>query len=274
MEAVDPHNVLALSRPLFWRPMSASQRELTEALSLARTKLSYMLNPSDILSNLKRPDGLSLALALFFSRIQLGISPMSPANVELVRSRMAFCRDISPDRNYLRVGFVSEPIISEAACWFWNQEQVVDSILDHMIAYTKLTNVYSKGAMGECVAMIILCMAWNRACDAKANALTGMSQQASQPDCYPFSRLISIKAFLDALLGCSSHGDLDSRLAQSLLYFTHFRKIHYTPSRRMLLDFFRRGAAIICKSGEHGIDLILPAITAAPREIMPSPDAT
>jgi hypothetical protein len=42
--------------------------------------------------------------------------------------------------------------------------------------------------------------------------------------------------------------------------FSHFVKIEFTPERKDLLKYFLRGAAICCKAGQAGIDLIIPIL--------------
>ena len=166
-----------------------------------------------------------------------------------------FCSEVTNDRSYLRVGYVSEPALAEAACRCWSNELVLGRVLDHLLVYTKRTNTYCKGNMGELVAMAILCLAWTKACDLQRTTIN-----PEQDGCFPYSRLLTVKAYLDALLGNGNYIDLHESLSNGVVYFSHFCKVHYTPSKNTLLDFFRRGAGIISKTGERGIDLIIPVI--------------
>jgi hypothetical protein len=256
-EATSPRNILALSRPLFWRD-TADLYTLAWVMRVAMIKLAFVADCSTIISALMGPGGDATALALFFGRIQLGISTTTQINNELVRSRMALCQDISSDRARMRVGYVSEPTTAEAACRFWSMAGVLSAILDHLLTYTRYANMCSQGPIGEMVAMTILCLAWNKTCE-KQDSARGDHLQPST-DSLPFSRTVTVCAYLDALLGKGEYPPIDASLAQCLLYFTHFCKIYYTPSRAGILNFFRRGAAIICMTGELGIDLIIPAI--------------
>ena len=254
-EAVQMHNVLALSRPLFWRGKSTNKGKMSDALKLADAKLCGRSAEEIVNDRSNDTESFAISLALFFSRIQLGVQTMPPVSTELVRSRMAFCSEISDDRNYLLVGYVSEPVVCEAACRLWSDEAVLERILDHLVIYTKRTNTYSKGNMGELTAMAVLCISWNKACDYQRAAMA-----VKDDDCFPFSRLITVRAYLTALFGDKASADIPEPLSSGVVYFSHFCKIHYKPSKNACLDFFRRGAAIICKSCELGIDLIIPVI--------------
>ena len=258
-EAVKMCNVLALSRPLFWRGQSSDNVDMLSTLELAKAKLVYCADMSKVSEQLGRAEGFATSLALFFARIQLAVVEMPSVSAELVRSRMAFCREISDDRSHLSVGYVSEPVVAEASCFFWNDEDLLAKVLDHLLIYTKRTGTYNKGNVGELVAMIILCLAWNKACQVQRNILC-QSASPTPDDCFPFSRLITVKEYLRALLGDNGFEANSEPLSEGVVYFSHFRKIHYMPSKGMFLEFFRRGAAIICKNQEEGLDLVIPVI--------------
>ena len=47
------------------------------------------------------------------------------------------------------------------------------------------------------------------------------------------------------------------------MFLTHFLPVmDYTPSREKLVEFMKRGAGVWCKTGQEGIDLIIPVLLA------------
>jgi hypothetical protein len=185
--AVSPRIVLALSRPLFWRPVGAFSGSLMEVIEFAKKKLSFSQYPDRIIDSLSTKDGFVAALALFASRIQFGVLTMQPLSTEIVWSRMAYCRSVSSDGSQLQVGNISEPAIAEAACWFLAQASVLCKILEHVVSCTKLANTYSQGAVGEVVAMTVLCMAWNMVCDVQR--IAHPDEDSSPLYCFPLAKM-------------------------------------------------------------------------------------
>ena len=55
----------------------------------------------------------------------------------------------------------------------------------------------------------------------------------------------------------------DCNILDFSIFFTHFVKATYTPNRSQLLEFMKRGAAVVCKNLQKGIDLIIPLYCVA-----------
>ena len=49
-------------------------------------------------------------------------------------------------------------------------------------------------------------------------------------------------------------------LGKGYIRFNHFVSITYTPSRKQLLKFLERGAAVLCKHNQCGVDIIIPVL--------------
>src|SRR6185312_3494895 len=109
---------------------------------------------------------------------------------------------------------------------------------------------------GELVARLILIIAWQK-CIQKSQGKDGL-----------YTRELYLKEFLSALFGnldaLVTTNDswkelkLDKLLLESILCFTHFIQVEYTPDSRLLERLFRRGAAAILKFNQPNVDLLIP----------------
>lgn len=81
-----------------------------------------------------------------------------------------------------------------------------------------------------------------------------------------YTRPLTVRQFLNSLadelrLDAALKGQIDEQEMQRFLkgreLFTHFTAVTYRVKRPELIDFYESSAAVMCKRGEKGIDLII-----------------
>ena len=56
------------------------------------------------------------------------------------------------------------------------------------------------------------------------------------------------------------------KLSTARVYFTHFVQVDYTPNKEKLLGLFCRGAAVLCKPAQCGVDFLVPILFAGKKK--------
>jgi hypothetical protein len=138
------------------------------------------------------------------------------------------------------------------------QPRLIDKLFD-----ATRCSVVDGGYRGELVARILLLLAADVASmNASENDRLYRSLNWTCP--------ISMQSFLEALLGEESIRLIStvankecSEFMNGTIFFTHFIPMFYSPRRQHLLHAMTRGAAIICKRNNAGVDLIIPVLLAS-----------
>jgi len=253
----NPTDRFFLGRAL-WAALLNSGLSIKKAVETAQRKLlggTVSTNLQNILSTAKADEQLAMAIAIMSVLISVDISPQPHLSHLLVSSYMATCISIKEDRSQMLVMYPSEPILAEAAFKLVDDDATLVKVLQ-LFAASFQCGFVDAGHRGELAARLILIIAW-RKCVQKNRGKDGF-----------YTRELSLKEFLSALFGDigalvatndSWNGlKLDKLLLESVLCFTHFIQVEYTPDSGLLEQLFRRGAAAILKFNQPGVDLLIP----------------
>ena len=243
-------------------------------IELARTKLLNINRPEDWNTVTNQPSpALFAALA---SQLYI-MSTVAPMKELLVYQHLATFNGFTTKKHDdIRSAYPSEPIVSEAAMHalkcsvdFTASLQTLKKMVPEILSL----NTGGKGEIGELIASIILMrcftissiQSWN----LDPNQLT---RNISRSEI--LSRPVPFVTFLKVLLNdhpnaadffnsfMQGGGELFHR---SLVQFNHFIKVDQDLTQVDLLYFYKRFAAICCRPGATGIDIVIPI--AIPTEI-------
>jgi hypothetical protein len=171
--------LVSLSRPMFVERWEAYCNNLgsgiimpawTELRAFARKKLTanigtwaYAFGPNRMWED--------VAVAIVACRVAY-IPPAADKNA-LVGSHMATLLSISNCQSRLEVEYVAEVVLGEAACWCWRDDSE-DLLNQSILTFLKCIKsghsgcIQNDGELGEVVAMILLCRAFDE-CGARLN---------------------------------------------------------------------------------------------------------
>ncbi|KAI0773647.1 hypothetical protein C8Q74DRAFT_1438109 [Fomes fomentarius] len=241
--------------------------ECDTLLALAHTKL---LCKTEVDNN--RSQYLPAAqVAVIDDRIMLayeGSRHSQQHEMDLVASHMRTVYSIPRDREYVRSGYPSEPILAEAAArqlatWrrFESQEPAVAILRDNL-----QHDLLARGEIGEAVGRLLLTLAHDHAV------------MDASPTVLHFSRSISVEAFfralypeeiaervLDSVPDNRPNGTgekLRDAYKKAVLNFTHFGKWadDSSWSEHTAVGCFMRHMGIICQNNGAFVDVILPVL--------------
>jgi hypothetical protein len=186
----------------------------------------------------------------------------------LVKSHMRFAYSIPDHREYLWSGYPSEPLLAEAAAqqlWTWTRKRfvVIDALTD-----IARSGWLDRGKLGKLTGRQILLDAYHRAVE---------KEQCDRPKSPPlnFSAGCRLIAFIEALYNDECAREvLDSTpdnvegipfreaFKDALICFTHFGKMTDDTgvTSSAVYAAFIRHMAIICRTGRHIVDCILPVL--------------
>jgi hypothetical protein len=184
----DPQALIKYGRPL-WSAQSSMDGANT-SLSVAMSKLACQINPEW---------SLLQSLAILGSRIHLDVVPRSQAAAELVAGFMRMMVFINKPRDCLFTMAASEPTVAEGAAQLMHRRQDTSPTPSLIAMLERLreavvTNFVEAGPRGELVARILLLLAAD-------HARLKLEGKPSPEDQYRFSRPITVRQYLDSLLG-------------------------------------------------------------------------
>lgn len=241
----------------FGRPLwgAASRAGYTDILTLARLKLAQAQHI--IQGGLHR----LAQLAILASRIDIQVNPFHQEARELTGSYMAYVKSFDSSTRALVVSYPSDPLLSAAARSLLVKNSATNLWGTCILQLSESLNnrLTLSGDRGELVGQILCCHAADIVMGARARS----------------DRSLRVNEFLEALIGAEaleaacSKESLDAQAAQRLLAghvnFNHFIRVEgYTPNRQDLVKFLQRRAAVICKKGQWGADLIIPVVLEKP----------
>jgi hypothetical protein len=194
------------------------------------------------------------AISILGSRLAINICPYSQVSHNLVSDFLALCLWISKDRRALASKMCSEPILSHASAIVYDRmnQQAQMKALD-ILAQSMKKGIVEAGYRGELVSRVLFILAW----DSIWRSIKPLAGEIN------ITRKVKVKTYLQHLL---SESVMDSLKDWTFLdddfwvFFTHFITLNYTPGKAAILSCMKRGAAIICRQNEWGIDLIIPMI--------------
>ncbi|CAG8649282.1 5507_t:CDS:2, partial [Paraglomus brasilianum] len=222
-------------------------------LEIAKSKLIGGLDLEDWITK-KHTEKITIpeSIAVLGPRLCIDVVPQTELATELVASYMSLCYYISNTRESVMIDYPSDPVLAEASAHITNNTNRI-GLAHHVCTLISALREGSVegGYRGELVARLILTMAWDKACIEHSH-----TKKANM-----FSHPMTLQQYFQALLSSKVWQALQDKLTSELqtarIRFTHFIRVTYTPSPKQLLEFFRRGAAVICKRNQVGVDLIL-----------------
>ncbi|CAI2192361.1 9871_t:CDS:1 [Funneliformis geosporum] len=260
-EAFNPEILFRYGRPLW---SSLIDRDSMERIrKLAASKLVGGGNRFIELWNNKYTKSMHQleALSILRSRFPFYVC-RSDISSELIAGYLSWCLFISEDRWLVNSTMPSEAVIAEAgACWM-SKPKILDELLEHLIKAVT-SGCIDAGQGGEISAQILAILARDKVALRINTPL--------EDDIIPFmSSPIFLKEFLRDLLNSSIVDGLAKRSSNlskktkltdiiecGKIAFTHFVYVDRIPNIAEMLMLFSRGAAICCRRGQPGSDLIV-----------------
>ncbi|KAI0260536.1 hypothetical protein BC834DRAFT_541289 [Gloeopeniophorella convolvens] len=254
-------------RPLFWTLMAAGGLEKHNILRFAEHKLAPGVN--------YRPTATDETAAIDLL-VMLDYAPSHAAaeslQEELIAGHMRTVASVSQDRRTIYSGYPSEPLLAEAAAsllesWYRgaSSNRIVQRVSEH---YSN--GLLSLGDVGGLVARILLTIGYQSACRKEFS-----ESGADESETY-YSKGCKLKTFLQCTFVESSRilateagnvgpdgrpTSLESALGDAIVRFTHFSKWDQKGTSHLdAHSSFLRGAAIVCKTNQKSVDIIIPIL--------------
>ncbi|KAK7444292.1 hypothetical protein VKT23_015303 [Stygiomarasmius scandens] len=248
---------------------------------LARCKLLNSTHVNDrYLSEIDYGVSSSPSLTAKMAIIGVRLMPVVDASHtlarELVASHMQTVFSIPQNREWIRSGYPSEPILAEAASWqvrHWRTKREVgkvDCMLDMLHTHLK-SDLLSPGEIGEVTGRMILLTARDHAGYHK-----DLKESTSKISSFlPPSGHVLLTAFITelfpndvttAFLHSKAPNDPEGRsfgeaFEHDVINFTHWERfVDASATPKALLCAFMRGSAIFCHSNSPYIDAIIPVL--------------
>lgn len=263
---------------------------LPTILDLARAKL-LCHNEINVAHN--KVDKRHASTAVVDVRLMLSYEPCREASrtleADLVASHMRMAYSVPQNREYLRSGYPSEPFLAEAAARQMHifRARDPDAILEILQDNLK-SGLLDKGERGELVARELLISAYDRAIEREYGQSiggsfggldgqlgAGLSGDGFNPIPH-YSRGVSAIIFLEELFtptyaeqildsvpnNVKSPETLRSAFRDAIVRFTHFGRMADDTGTTTAASWasFVRAMAIICRSGEAAVDIIIPVL--------------
>ncbi len=212
----------------------------------------------------------------------------SDLSTELIASRMHVCVFISESREFVVSGLGSEPVLADAVADVTRSYRLWNNLI---AAYVDACASWAvdKGLSGEMVAALLFLMARDlclpiRNCWANhplllgdwltglfgdnfsqirtfvENALkklNGEKEDTNNEEPSPKHRRTKNSRTLKESKKLQKYND---PLKVGKISFTHFVRVVGTPNNEKMLLYFSRGAAVLCKTGERAVDIVIPVL--------------
>ena len=234
--------------------------------------------------------GKSARTAVVDVRLMLDYEPRREAShqlqADLVASHMRICYSVPQNREYMRSGYPSEPILAEAAaqqmCTFRKHDR---SAILHILRDNMDSGLLDRGERGELVGRELLMSAYDRAIEREDMARRRresvlLAPSTSDPDSFmtprSYSSGVSLIAFIEELFTKENARQVMESLPDNIkdetkfrdafkdakVRFTHFGKMGDTTGTTSAASWvaLTRGMAIITRSGEVAVDVIIPIL--------------
>eukprot|EP00292_Cryptomonas_paramecium_P004640 CAMPEP_0113682894 /NCGR_PEP_ID=MMETSP0038_2-20120614/12947_1 /TAXON_ID=2898 /ORGANISM="Cryptomonas paramecium" /LENGTH=828 /DNA_ID=CAMNT_0000602075 /DNA_START=97 /DNA_END=2580 /DNA_ORIENTATION=- /assembly_acc=CAM_ASM_000170 len=232
------------------------------------------------------------AAAILGIRACVSINPRCPAAHVLAARHMCSVFHISGDYESVVTGYFSEPALAQGAAQLLDGDysdgpgtaanggcpyaRITQGVLERWGRRAEkfrsllsglqdgvAMGLVEGGSRGELVGRVLLLMGWDLAC------LRALEPGRRPSESGVFLRAVPVLLFLASVFDLSpvaaspSFARLERLLEpdgrRAWVRCTHFiRALDYVPDRRQLLDLFRRGAALITKDCQPGVDMYIP----------------
>ncbi len=245
-------HMVQFGKPLWQTAWNAGVVE-TEMAGLARVKISeHRQFTPDHAKVMKAVH----AIAVLGARTSLDIRAGFCYANKLVGSLAAHVLYYNPDQSYARIIYPSDCVLAMAA-----RDVIAVAGWDHCINLVQdfiSSEMVQIGVRGEWISQVLLLRAVDQ-----------------------FKGVCTVRDLLCKVVGDSRQLELDQVLfrdprsserqganeddsqqrniiLEGMVNFNHFTQVYYTPTRRDLLHCLIRRAAVVCKRGQVGVDLIIP----------------
>lgn len=194
-----------------------------------------------------------VSLAMLSTRITLHLMPSSRSTADLVGSNLGTAIRVTDDREAIHVIYPSEPVMAEASSRLMRDPSVLSYSLAHL-QHLLLSGLVDAGKTGELLTQLILLRAFDCAVGARKTSDDFMQHQ-----------FVLLKDVLDALdppASADAAAFFTQRGFIAYISLSHFMPVAYRPTLATVAAAAGRGAGIMCKEGQPGIDLALPLVLA------------
>ncbi|KAH9926363.1 hypothetical protein B0H21DRAFT_764196 [Amylocystis lapponica] len=230
----------------------------TDLIGLARAKL------------ILRPDiGRAAGLAVVDVRIMLDYEPRRMASMEadLVEHNMRLAYSVPKNREYLRSGYSSEPILAEAAAqqlaiFRTHPQGTIPEILKEGLS----GGILDLGERGEIVARALFTLAYDSTVE-KEHPDAGSIKYSKGCSLIGFIEKLFAQDYATAVLDSPPYNVKSDRpfresFKDAQIRFTHFGKMYNDGciNTHAMLAAFVRGMAFVCRNGETLVDFIVPVL--------------
>lgn len=175
----------------------------------------------------------------------------------LISDLMAYCFYISDDRKTVMCGYTSEPILANASSdlLYFSKEEDQDCLfrtvffekIEEMVRY----GLIDLGEVGELIARFLLILVMY-SCQMNVFVDFPTTKKTSL-------NTISVESFLNTMLNIDLSSFSDDLLTGAL-FFNHFMGVEKKVNFKDIPMYYARCAAILCKTNNGGVDLILPVL--------------
>jgi hypothetical protein len=248
---------------------------LATIVDFARAKLLCQNNINVALRGVSKREGCTAVVDV---RLMLDYEPRREASrsfeADLVAGHMRIAYSVPQSREYLRSGYSSEPLLAEAAAQQMRFFRLADPDAILTILKDNITcGLVDKGERGELVGRELLMSAYDRAIEEEF-----IRSHPGRPKSFIplYSKGVSFISFLRELFApryaeeilqslsnnVSSETTLKQAFEHAKVRFTHFGKMadDSGTTTAAVWAALVRGMAIICRSGESYVDLIIPIL--------------
>jgi hypothetical protein len=201
------------------------------------------------------------ALAVLSARVPISLQAYGHLSADLPAQHMRLITGVSEDRELVFSEYGPEPVLAAASEDFMtNYDNFKPSDLLQVLRYQLSWGMVDTGGIGERMVALQYILARDRA----------LASSISVDESFP---LISVKDLLlhlhsDSVSSLARASKMKSQSVESDMEaflsgktsFSQFIDVKYTPCVEDLLDAFLLGAAIICRPGQAGVDLVIPVM--------------
>jgi hypothetical protein len=258
----------------FWSLLAAAGQHKPDILStivdLARAKLICHHNIS--LQYTRLTD--AAVSAVLDVLLTLDFEPRRQAvrnrEAELVASHMRIAFSVPKDREYLRSGYPSEPLLAEAAARQMDQFQKLapdtNNVMAHILRSEFSSGLLDQGQRGEVVVRLLLSEAYRR----------GVRRDHVKDPHYNFSKGCKLTTFIQELFSedyakeildsvpdnIKSSTTFETVFKDAIVRFTHFGRMADSTgtTTHAMFAAFVRCMAIIGWSSQKIVDILIPVL--------------
>ena len=189
----------------------------------------------------------------------------------MIAQHMQVVYNIPSHKEYIKSGYSSEPILTEAAATIWNNKDSEIDAIDSLKALSEVTKdcMMAKGNLGQLAARFILLRVYDIASLSAPNS-------TRFPDSSTFSNPVPLWTFFDSLFATNSLNNLATAQAMNrsggdtlkqacknkFVRFTHFALAEDSSvvSTAAGWKAFTRANAWQCYPRQEAVDIIIPVI--------------